>query len=102
MMEIIGSLLLGFGGFCMISAAIGLQRMPDFFTRLHPAGVSDGMGLTCILFGIACMTDPGLVTLKLILLGVFALITGATACHALSHSALENGLKPLGRVEKKK
>ncbi len=101
MMEVIGSLLLGLGGFCLFTGAVGLHRMPDFFTRLHPAGVSDGPGLMLILLGIACLVEPGVVTLKLILLGVFTLVTGATACHALAHAALHSGLKPIGRVEKK-
>ena len=37
-------LLLGLGGFCALSGALGIFRMPDFYSRLHPASTGDTLG----------------------------------------------------------
>lgn len=85
--EILSYFFLVTGVFFLLTGAIGIVRMPDLFTRLHPAGVADSAGLPLILLGLLFHLDFGLVSLKIILLMIFALITSATACHALAKSA---------------
>ncbi|MCP5361440.1 MAG: monovalent cation/H(+) antiporter subunit G [Hyphomicrobiales bacterium] len=92
-------LILCVGAFFAFSGSVGILRLPDFFTRLHPAGMSDGTGLMLVVLGACLLLEPGLITLKLVLLGVFALLTGATACHALARAAALSNLKPLGKIE---
>ena len=41
------------GLFFMIVGAIGVLRLPDVFTRLHAAGMTDTMGAGFILVGLA-------------------------------------------------
>ena len=41
------------GGFFCVTGALGLVRMPDFYTRMHAAGITDtvGAGLILLTFG---------------------------------------------------
>lgn len=94
MLHILGNIAIGAGIFFVISAAIGMMRMPDFYTRLHPAGIMDSLGAPLILVGLALQSASGLEAMKLLLLIVFLMITGPTACHALAKAALVSGVEP--------
>jgi len=88
-------LLIG-GGFFVISGSVGIIRMPDLFTRFHPAGITDSLGMPMMLLGVMLQTGLTLVTLKIVLLMVFLLLTSPTACHALAKAAISSGIKPVG------
>lgn len=81
------------GVFCVIGAT-GLIRMPDFFTRMHAAGVTDTLGAGLILVGLALQAGLTLVTVKLAMIGILILFTSPTATHALAKAGLARGLKP--------
>lgn len=87
------------GAFFVFTGGIGIIRMKDFYSRLHPAGVVDSLGVICIVAGIMLHLGAAWITLKYAFLLVIALITSATACHALGLAAWRTGLKPQGRVE---
>lgn len=87
-------LLVAGGAFCIIGAA-GLLRMPDFFTRMHAAGVTDTLGAGLILLGLLLQAGLTLVTVKLAVIGLLIFFTSPTATHALAKAALARGLKPL-------
>lgn len=93
-LHVLGNIVIVAGLFFTVSAGIGMMRMPDFYTRLHPAGVMDSMGAPLILVGLTLHSTEGLVAVKLILLIFFLIITGPTACHALAKAALSSGVKP--------
>ena len=97
--NIMGWICLIVGVFFMFTGAVGLLRMPDFYTRLHPAGITDSAGLILVLFGVLLHTEPGLISVKIILLILFSLVTSSTACHALAKAALLSGVEPVGEVE---
>ena len=90
----VGMFFIVAGAFFMFSAALGILRMPDFYTRLHPAGVTDSLGAPFVLIGIAILNGATLFSGKIILLILFMLITSPTACHALAKAATFSGLKP--------
>lgn len=79
-------LLLG-GGFFLVVGAIGLVRMPDFFTRMHAASVTDTAGAGLMLAGLMLQGGWSLVTFKLFAILVFLLFTSPTATHALARAA---------------
>lgn len=83
------------GALAIITGLLGVFRMPDFFTRLHAASVIDTMGTMLILFGLMLYSGINLVSLKLLLIMIFILITTPAAAHALAKSALHGGLKPV-------
>lgn len=82
------------GVFCIIGA-VGLIRMPEFFTRIHAASVTDTLGAGLILAGLMLQAGFTLVTVKLLMIGVLILFTSPTATHALAKAGLTRGLKPL-------
>ncbi len=82
------------GVFCIIGAA-GLIRMPEFFTRIHAASVTDTLGAGLILLGLILQAGFTLVAVKLLMIGLLILFTSPTATHALAKAGLARGLKPL-------
>ena len=93
-----GALLIGGSAFAVIGG-IGLLRLPDFFSRIHGAGVTDTMGAGLVLTGLMVESGLTLATVKLVLILGFLWITGPTATHALAKSALESGLRPVSDEE---
>jgi multicomponent Na+:H+ antiporter subunit G len=87
------------GLFFVIVGAIGVLRFPDFYTRLHAAGVTDTLGAELMLLGLMLQADSIQSALKLGLIGVFLFITSPTSTHALANAAFTAGLEPLlGRL----
>lgn len=88
------------GAFFMLSGALGILRMPDFFTRIHPASVIDSFGAPLVLLGAAIHFGFSFIAGKIILLMLLLIITNPTATHVLSQSAIIGKLKPLQRDKK--
>ena len=88
-----GALLLG-GVFFAVVGGIGLVRLPDLFSRMHGSGMTDTLGAGLILSGLALHSGFDLVTVKLIAVLFFLLVTSPTSTHALCRAALAQGLKP--------
>lgn len=83
------------GGAFVLIGNIGLLRLPDFYTRLHAAGITDTLGAGLILVALCFHAGFSLITVKLLFIIGFLLITSPTASHALAKSALHGKLKPL-------
>lgn len=86
--------LLVAGSGLVVIGALGLIRMPDFYTRMHPAGITDTLGADLILLGLMFQAGFSLVTIKLLLIGAFLFFTSPTSTHAIANAALTSGLKP--------
>jgi multicomponent Na+:H+ antiporter subunit G len=86
--------LLASGSFLVLVGALGLIRMPDFYTRMHAAGITDTLGADLILLGLMVQAGFSLVTIKLLLIGAFLFFTSPTSTHAIANAALTAGLKP--------
>lgn len=82
------------GSFFVVVSAVGVLRMPDFFTRLHAAGIIDTLGVMLIVAGLMLQAGFTLASVKLFLIFVFVLFTTPTATHALAKAALHGGLRP--------
>lgn len=91
---------LAVGCFFSLTGAVGLLRMPDFYTRLHPAGKNDTLGVLFIVTGLLAETlkyDYGFfVGAKLLLVVLFVFLTAPAATHALTQAAFLEGLRPWG------
>jgi len=85
-------------------------RMPDFYTRTHAAALPDTLGAGMILVGLMVQSGFGLplpgfeapvrvgdgttlVTLKLLTLLIFLLVTGPASTHALVKAAYARGVR---------
>lgn len=86
------------GVFCIVGA-VGLIRMPDFYTRVHAASVVDTLGAGLILIGLMLQAGFTLVTVKLLMVGLLLFFASPTATHALVRAALVRGVVPLLRGE---
>ena len=83
------------GLFFMIVGAIGVIRMPDVYTRLHAAGMTDTMGAGMILIGLTFQAGLTLVTVRLLLVWGVLLFTSPISTHALARAALHGGVEPI-------
>ena len=83
------------GGVFGVIGGLGLIRFPDFYSRLHGAGVTDTLCAICIVFGLALQSGISLLTLKLLLILLFLLFTSPTASHALARAAMVDEVEPL-------
>ena len=83
------------GAVFVLAGAIGMLRLPDFYTRMHAAGVTDTLGAELIVIGLMLQAGFTLLTAKLALLGLFVFLTSPTATHAVANSAYKAGLRPL-------
>ncbi|MEO1492431.1 MAG: monovalent cation/H(+) antiporter subunit G [Pseudomonadota bacterium] len=95
LLDIIGWAALLAGGFFCIVGAIGLNRMPDIFTRMHATSVSDTMGVGLLVLGMLSQTTDWTVAVRLVIILIVLYVTGAVASHALARAALHAGEKPL-------
>lgn len=87
LITILGWFLLSLGClFCLIGS-IGLIRLPDFYSRVHAAGIVDSLGAILILIGLITQTQDLLVIIKLLFILLFMMLTGPTAVHALARAA---------------
>lgn len=87
-------LMLG-GGLFVLIGGIGIMRLPDLYTRMHAASLTDTMGTVMILFGIMLQAGLSLAAFKLAAIAVFLLLTGPTATYALANAAMLSGQRPV-------
>jgi len=94
------------GIFFVLTGALGLIRLPDLFTRLHAAGMTDSMGAGLMITGMAVVVVKGMlegegglwtVLVRLGLIYGFLLLTSPIGSHALSRAALERRTVPWQR-----
>jgi len=83
------------GGAFSIIGGIGMIRLPDVFSRMHAASVTETMGATTIFIGLMVQAGWTLTTVKLLLMLIFMMFTNPTATHAIARAALGEGLVPL-------
>lgn len=101
-MHYLGITLIIIGGiFCSIGA-FGFYRMPDLYTRMHAAGISDSCGCMMSIAGIICINGFNILALKLLLLLCILLIMNATSTNILVRTAVTKNIKPIiGAIRKK-
>jgi len=83
------------GSFFCVVGAIGLLRMPDFYTRVHAASLIDTLGAGLILLGLLLQAGFTLVGVKLLMIALLIFFVSPTASHALTRAARLRGLAPL-------
>ena len=89
-----GWIFLVTGSLFAVIGGIGLLRMPDFYCRIHAAGITDTMGAGMVLCGLVLKAGISLVAVKLLIILFFMLIASPTSTHALAQAAMTAGLMP--------
>jgi len=87
------------GGVFCVTGALGLVRMPDFYTRMHAASVIETLGAGLILLGLLLQAGLTLIAVKLLMIGLLIFFTSPTATHALAKAAYARGVVHLAQEE---
>ncbi len=98
-LDVLSWILLTTGGAAVLIGGIGALRMPDLFTRMHAASLTDSLGSILIIVGIMLQAGISLAAIKLAAILLFLLFTGPTASNALASAALLSGMSPTGGAE---
>ena len=94
LLDILSWLLLTAGGLFVLVGGIGALRMPELYTRMHAASVTDTIGPILVIAGIVLQAGLTLASIKLAAILLFLLLTGPTASNALASAALLAGKNP--------
>jgi len=98
--NLVSDIVMGIGVFFALLGSIGINRLPDFYTRSHAAAKPDTLGLTLLVVGLALREGLNVTAAKLVLIAVFVIIANPAASHALGRAAVRAGLKPWMREER--
>ncbi len=94
-------LCLGFVFF--LGGAVGIIRMPDFYSRLHPAGKLDTLGIFAMVTGLSIYSlehlslTTVLLAVKMFLIVFFVFLSSPTATHSIVDAGMRAGLRPWSR-----
>ncbi|RDV14778.1 monovalent cation/H(+) antiporter subunit G [Pontibacter diazotrophicus] len=86
--EIISSVLILMGVFFMLVAAIGLLRLPDFYTRMSAITKGATLGMGLIVLGIGVYFNDPEMMFKILAILFFTIITSPVAAHAITRTAI--------------
>jgi len=92
---ILAGILMGAGGLFCIVGAVGMLRMPDFYTRMHAASVIETLGAGLVIAGLVVLEGLTLESAKLAVLALLIFFASPTATHALARAARVRGLEPV-------
>ena len=105
LLDIVVTGVLAIGLFFFMGGAVGILRFPDFYSRLHPAGKLDTMGLFMTMTALALYnlhhftTATVLTSLKIMLIVALVFVTSPTATHAIVDAGVRAGLVPWTRKD---
>lgn len=85
--DVISFAMLALGGFFVFLGGLGALRLPDLYTRMHAASLTDSLGTLLTLGGIMLQSGWSLATVKLLTILFFLMMTGPTASYALANAA---------------
>lgn len=74
-----------------VVGGIGMLRLPDFFSRLHAASMTDTGCAGLVVLGLMLQAQDWQTVIKLLMILFFLLFTTPTASHALSKAAVRDG-----------
>jgi len=95
--NVIAVVLLAGGFFFVVAGAVGVVRLPDFYTRLHAVGKNDTLGVAMMLVGLVVLEGLSRNSVKMLLIVVFIALANPVATHALGRAAWKTGLAPWKR-----
>jgi multicomponent Na+:H+ antiporter subunit G len=86
--DVLSFVMLALGGLFVFMGGLGALRLPDLYTRMHAAGLTDSLGTILTLGGVMLQSGWSLATVKLLTILFFLMMTGPTASYALANAAL--------------
>ncbi|MCB1449596.1 MAG: monovalent cation/H(+) antiporter subunit G [Nitratireductor sp.] len=96
-MTIVATFLAGIliivGSFFALTAALGLVRLPDVYSRMHAASKAGTMGSGLMMIALALVADDLATVTRAVAGVVFFLLTAPIAAHLLAKAAYSVGYK---------
>lgn len=80
---------------------IGILRFPDVYTRLQASSKCATTSLLSLFIGLMIFKGFSSMSVRILIIGVFFLLTSPVASHAIGRSAYEGGILPWRRVRQK-
>jgi multicomponent Na+:H+ antiporter subunit G len=94
-MIVVSTVLMLAGLFFLIVSAVGLDRLPEVYTRAHAVAKSETLGLLLVFSGLFFRPElDGPTAVRLVFVVVFSVIANPTAVHALVRAARRAGVQP--------
>ncbi len=78
--------------FCIITA-VGILRLPDFYSRCHTSGNSETLGLLLACIGFMIHSGFNILTVKIFILFLLVCICNPIGTHILAKTAYKTGYK---------
>ena len=94
LVAILSWILIFTGIFLCFTSVLGLLRLPDLYTRIHAAGISDTYGVGLVIFGLILQTGFSLISFKLIFIVLLLWYTSPISSHSLLKAAYQSKLFP--------
>jgi len=79
---------------------LGIIRFPDIYTRLQTSSKCDAAGAVALLVGLMVREGLDSLSLRILIILVFLLLTNPVASHAIARSAAIRGIKPWRKKKK--
>ena len=92
--DILSWIALTLGGLFVFIGGLGALRLPNLYTRMHAASLTDTMASILIIVGLMLQAGLSLATLKLAAILAFILFSSPTASNALASAAILSGYQP--------
>ncbi len=90
-LDLLSWVLLSLGGFFVFVGGLGALRMPNLYSRMHAASVTDSIAPILVISGLVLQAGLSLATVKLVAILLFLLLTSPTASNALASAAMLSG-----------
>ena len=98
--EMIAALLIIVGGGFMFVSAVGVIRLPDFYTRLHASSIGETFGLVLAGLGMVIYHGVNLTSAKILLIIIALFLVNPIGTHLIGKAAIRAGETPWGYVKK--
>lgn len=97
-LELSASVLLLVGGVFIVIGALGMVKLPDFYTRLHAPTKATTLGIGCILvasMGLHALRGQGF-SIQELVISLFLFITAPVSAYMIAKAAFHRrtGLRP--------
>ena len=95
LVTVFGSALLILGAAVIASAAVGLLKLPDLYTRTSAVGTAAGLGVALIIAGVVVLDFSVLNLIKGLVAIVAQLLTSSIGSFALARAGYLTGSRPV-------
>lgn len=94
MSQSIGNTLITMGLLFIVLGTVGIVLYKEFYARILSCSKIDTVGFSLIIIGFVVKSGFQAVSLKLLLIMVFIIVTNPVTTHVIAHAAYASGYVP--------